>query len=160
MLTPEKIAEDQKRELEHAMMSLIGLNSNDEFFAHASNHPNIKTDGILNVTRTFSNLDPGQIIHYWDETTYCLTRNKIILVENLSDVYDHVMECNMLPMNEERLFLLTKEEFDDFKAPKAEKEFSSATLTNVTFRAHSLRKIIKSSLNSTHGELDYLSDNT
>ena len=122
MLTPEKIVEEHKRELDRVLISFIGLNSNDWLCVNVSNHPDIKTNYILNSTRTFSNLEPDKLIHNWDGTIYHLTRREIILVKFLNEFDYHLVEHDMLPIDEEYPFLLlTKEELDGFKAPKTKK---------------------------------------
>ena len=120
----------------------------------------MKSCDILNETRSFSNLDPDKLIHDCDRTTYHLIHRKFILVKHLSDLDDHLMEHKILPIDEEYPFLLpTKEELDVFKESKTKKEFASAALIQENFRKHALRKIIKSSLNSTHVDFDSLSSN-
>ena len=163
MLTLEQIAiEENKQELEHDLVSLIGLNLCDGLCAYVFENPVITVDNILSATKKLSTLDPHRLVHYfWGDRTSCqLADRKLNLVTHLSDFYTHLIEHSIFPTDEEhKCILLTKGELNAFKKSKSlggvqtlssSKTITSSDLSSNVPSLASTRKDLDSSLDSTH----------
>ena len=71
MLTLEQIAiEENKQELEHDLVSLIGLNLCDGICTFVFEHPTITLDNVLNATKKLSNPETHRLVHdFWGNRT-------------------------------------------------------------------------------------------
>ena len=116
---------------------------------------------MLNATCTFSNIEPGKLINDWNGSIHHINHREFILANNMSNIDDHIMNHDTLPMDEEYPFImLAKEELDGFKESRTQKDCASAILTQVTFRKNILRNVIKYSFESNNGDLDSMSGST
>ena len=74
MLDLEKIAiEQNKLELDHVLINLIGLNSHDRICTNVFNHLTTTVDNDLKVASIFSNLEPERLVCdacYYDKTAF------------------------------------------------------------------------------------------